>query len=361
MTNYSGNKTELLPLKKSPLYEQVKKALRVYMSNTSSENLPTENELQRMFNVSRITIRRALKELEEEGKLQSVQGSGRVIVRSRKILKTGYIGIVQGPNPEQYQQEILQAADICLKRYRITTALNIIDPKSDDVMERLMLFASKVDGLIFCNFTIKSDDVYAAMKEYLPRCVVLRDPPEKDYPMNSVQEDRVMAFEKIASHLKELGHENIAFIGSVKPNGPRMEGIRRGLGRDLDPELAISSPGWRHNAYTATEELLSRKKYFSAVICNSDTCALGVMEKLLEKGVRIPEDVSVTGYDNIIDSVNYPISLTTAGAERTKLVEKAIDLIFRNSIENPDFPVKTLIEPELKIRASTGKIEGRTF
>ena len=338
------------PLKKSPLHSQVKRALRIHIGNTTADTLPTESELQREFNVSRITVRRALKELEDEGLIQSSQGSGRIIVRSRKSLKTGYIGIVQGKDIQAYQQESLSATDACLKKHRIMTALNILDPKDSDIVERLSLFAQKVDGLIFCNFIVNTGDIYSVLKEHLHKCVVLRDPPNIDYPMNSVQEDRVLAFEKIASHLKSLGHTDIAFIGSAQ-SPLRMDGIRRGLGRDLNPELVIDAPGWRHTAYAATGELLARKKHFSAIICNSDTCALGVMERLIEAGIRIPEDVSITGYDNIADSEHYPVPLTTAGASRMMLAEKAVDLIFRNTADS--FPSKILIEPELIIREST--------
>lgn len=338
------------PLKKSPLHSQVKRALRVHIGSTTCDTLPTESELQREFNVSRITVRRALKELEDEGLIQSVQGSGRVIVRTRPSLKTGYIGIVQGRELQAYQQEILFAVDNYLKKHRIMTAVNVVDPRDPDIEERLSLFAQKVDGLIFCNFIVNSRNLYSVMKEYLYKCVILRDPPHTDYPMHSIQEDRVLAFEKIATHLKLLGHTDIAFIGSAQ--GPfRMEGIRRGLGKELDSDLVIDSPGWRHTAYAAAGELLSRKKYFSAVICNSDTCALGVMERLIEAGIRIPEDVSITGYDNIADAAHYPVPLTTAGASQMLLAEKAVNLIFRNNAAN--FPAKILVEPELVIREST--------
>lgn len=338
------------PLRKSPLHSQVKKALRVFIGSTTADSLPTESELQQKFNVSRITVRRALKELEDEGLIQSIQGSGRVITRSLSPERTGYIGIVQGRELQAYQQEILFAVDSYLKKHRIMTALNVVDPRDPDIEERLSLFAQKVDGLIFCNFIVNNRNLYSVLKEHLHKCVILRDPPHTDYPMHSIQEDRVLAFEKIATHLKLLGHTDIAFIGASK-SSLRMEGIRRGLGRELAPDLVIDAPGWRHTAYAATGELLARKKHFSAIICNSDTCALGVMERLIEAGIRIPEDVSITGYDNIADSAHYPVPLTTAGASRMMLAEKAVDLIFRNTADS--FPSKILIEPELIIREST--------
>ncbi|MFA6717170.1 MAG: GntR family transcriptional regulator [Victivallaceae bacterium] len=356
MTNYKSNETELFPLRKEPLYKQVKKALRVYMSNTTSKVLPTENELQRIFNVSRITVRRALKELEDDGRLKTVQGSGRVVVPPAKQPRTGYVGIVQGEGIAEYQQELIHAVDMCLKKRRITTALNIIDRRFDDIEESLAAFIKKVDGLIFCGFTITGSNVYDIVKDCLPSCVILEDDCSLDYPMNLVQGDRFAGFEKIAAHLKSLGHENIAFIGTASDQ-MRIGGIEKGLGKTLDPELIINAVGWRHTAYIAAEELLMKKKPFSAVICNSDTCALGVMDRLLEAGIKIPDEVSVTGYDNIISSKYCLIPLTTAAAPKIKLAERAVELILQTpeTVDNDGSPAKILIEPELEIRASTGK------
>lgn len=106
--------------------------------------------------------------------------------------------------------------------------------------------------------------------------------------------------------------------------------------------------------FAATKELLKEKKP-DAIFCLYDYCAISVMRAIYSLGLRIPEDISVIGYDNIPISGYLPTSLSTIDTRSKKVGQKATEILI-NKIMNPNTPVQQItVEPELIIRESTSK------
>jgi LacI family transcriptional regulator len=122
-------------------------------------------------------------------------------------------------------------------------------------------------------------------------------------------------------------------------------------GIDWDERFLIESPGSRAQGYRDVAELLRRRLDFTAVVCQNDEHSLGVMERLLEAGLRIPRDVSIVGFDGIAAAADYPVPLTTCGAELKRLARESLALLLGSS--EPGGACRSL-EPRLQIRASTG-------
>ena len=109
---------------------------------------------------------------------------------------------------------------------------------------------------------------------------------------------------QVVDHLLSLGHRHIAHLTGrlTLPERDRLTGYRQALamaGIRVDPHLVVAAGHLRHHGYAAMEKLLARSVDFTAVFAVNDLTALGAMECLQRRGIRVPEDVSVVGFDDI--------------------------------------------------------------
>lgn len=186
----------------------------------------------------------------------------------------------------------------------------------------------------------------------------------------------------IGKHLRELGHERIAFVSSIFDTKQvtrvrRLEGIRSVFSQQgfdpLDSVLVCSPESEIPNArvipegyelgYAMAKRLLDRNEQVTAFVTINDMIAVGVMDAILDTGKRIPEDYSVCGCDNTSVSKYRGISLTSVESYARQTGREAVDILVRkiesgnNLMELEDGPdAVTRIEyfPKLIVRRSTG-------
>ncbi|MFG3506223.1 LacI family DNA-binding transcriptional regulator [Streptomyces sp. NPDC047821] len=165
---------------------------------------------------------------------------------------------------------------------------------------------------------------------------------------------------RLTEHLLELGHRRIGYVaGPVERTTTRhrLEGHRAALeaaGLAGAPDrLIVHGPYDRRSGYDATLELLRREPGLTAIVAANDTVALGACAALREQGLRIPDDVSVAGFDDLPFSVDAVPALTTvrlplheAGARAGRLA---------TGTEAPPPGGIATIGGELMVRASTGR------
>src|SRR6516165_633574 len=176
--------------------------------------------------------------------------------------------------------------------------------------------------------------------------------------------DHNKAAQLVLGHLHELGHREIAVIKgqpSSSDTGARWDGITeaaRELGIELRAELttqlAVDDPS-PQEGYRATKELLSRKVPFTALFAYNDISAVGAIRAIKETGLRVPEDISVVGFDDIREAAYHLPSLTTVRQPLRKIGALAAQaLIDRIEGSNNGHVPGILVAPELVIRESTG-------
>ncbi len=166
------------------------------------------------------------------------------------------------------------------------------------------------------------------------------------------------------NHLIELGHDEIAFMkgSNVSPDTEdRWKAIRevaKELGIRMRAELIIQLEGddaTPQLGYPFAKELLSRKRPFTALFAYNDISAIGSIRAFQEAGLRVPEDVSVVGFDDIRIAVHNDPSLTTVRQPLQKMGEIAARTLL-NRIENhQDWVAEIAIQPEFIVRNSTAK------
>jgi DNA-binding LacI/PurR family transcriptional regulator len=164
------------------------------------------------------------------------------------------------------------------------------------------------------------------------------------------------------SHLLELGHKEIAFMkgSDVSPDSEdRWQGIRevaKELGLRMRAELVVQLEGddaTPQLGYPIAVKLLARKRPFTALFAYNDISAIGSILAFQDAGLRVPEDISVVGFDDIRIAVHNNPSLTTVRQPLERMGETAARILL-DRIENPENWVAEIgIEPELIIRNST--------
>lgn len=164
-------------------------------------------------------------------------------------------------------------------------------------------------------------------------------------------------------HLKELGHKQIAFMrGHVKSSdsADRWAAILKvasELDISIDPDLVIQITSLDSTAqlgYPFAKELLSRGKTFTALFAYNDISALGAIRAFREEGLRVPEDISVIGVDDIQGAAFQVPSLTTVRQPLEQMGVIAAEILINRIESSKKFDRNVAIKPELVVRESTG-------
>ncbi|MEV5975502.1 LacI family DNA-binding transcriptional regulator [Streptomyces sp. NPDC052114] len=190
------------------------------------------------------------------------------------------------------------------------------------------------------------------------RVVLCGRPPAPDTDAVALAFDNRGGGRRITEHLLSLGHRRIGYVAGPEERTTtrhRLEGHRDALaarGVADDPALTIHGPYDRRSGYDATAELLRRAPGLTAVVAANDTVALGACAALRDQGLRIPEDVSVAGFDDLPFSIDAVPALTTVRLPLHEAGARA-GRIAMGKENTPPGGVAT-VHGELMVRGSTG-------
>lgn len=163
-----------------------------------------------------------------------------------------------------------------------------------------------------------------------------------------------------AEHLAGLGHKKIGCIAGSQYSGDsmeRLEGFKAGLkkyGIVLADSLIYHGNYTLESGIECAEKLLNQD--VTAIFAFNDMMALGIMQVAAQKGIKIPEDVSIVGFDDILFSRFFPVPLTTVSQPVLEMSREAVKLLITGSIRDEYKASHILFQPELIIRDSTKKI-----
>lgn len=174
----------------------------------------------------------------------------------------------------------------------------------------------------------------------------------------SVDIDNVPASREVVRYLIELGHCDIAYIGDrygFDSDTERFSGYRQALAAadiPFRPELVLHGDGTPAGGEAAIEQLLSLGRKFTAVFCYDDMTALGVLRALRTRGLRIPQDVSVVGFDDLLIASYTEPALTTIRQPKEHMGRLATQIVL-NVLEGIDGESNIKVPGELVVRQST--------
>ena len=171
-------------------------------------------------------------------------------------------------------------------------------------------------------------------------------------------------------HLKDLGHKEIAFLkGQAESSDSQVRWesiceVAKELDIEIDPKRVVQLFGLDSTpelGYPFGKELLARKVPFTALFAYNDISAIGAIRAFVEAGLRVPEDVSVVGFDDIVSATFCIPSLTTVRQPLKKMGRIAAETLLNRLEERTEFHSEIAVEPELVIRKSTAPVAAMTM
>lgn len=276
--------------------------------------------------VSIATVSRVLNDIDvvnEETKkkvLEAIEKLGyrpNIVARSLKTQRTRTIGVVVPDISSQLYPEIVRGAEDVANIYKYNVMLCNSDFDLEKEKEYLRVLKEKmVDGVIYMSSSLEEDTLNLINE--LDIKTILVETSDKEGALPSVTIDNVKASYDATKYVIDKGRKNIAFIGIEKGEknawGMRYEGYENAL-KDNNIECKESMCYFKNlkpkSGYEGIKEILHRGERVDGVVCASDEIAMGVMNALREEGLRVPEDVSVIGFNNIELSKNFYPRITT--------------------------------------------------
>lgn len=218
--------------------------------------------------------------------------------------------------------------------------------------------SNKADGLILLGYGDYVDFAEKLVKLTEQGTHFVRWGAEvSDVPITAIGSDNFNGGKAVTEHVIRQGRTQLAFLGSASSHAPeffeRYKGHCQALsdnGLTVNPKLQINALYTEDAGYKAANELLDSGESFDAICAACDLIAIGAMRALTERGIKIPDDIAVVGFDDIaVASFTFP-PLTTVKQD-TKLAGELLVESLLSSIEGSDVKT-TLIPPQLIIRKS---------
>lgn len=201
-----------------------------------------------------------------------------------------------------------------------------------------------------------------ALQHSLPLPVIAVAGHKKIEGVTSITLDHKRAAELALHHLYQLGHRQIAFMrgqtfsSDSEDRWNSFMAVAKKLGLEVHPELTVrlevnvSSP---ELGYPVVQQLLAQNRSFTALVSFNDIAAIGAIRAFRDYGLRVPEDVSIVGFDDIQGAAYHNPSLTTIRQPLHSMGVHAARILLQRIQGNKDYPEHIAIVPELIIREST--------
>lgn len=233
-------------------------------------------------------------------------------------------------------------------------------PDREDLVIRRLL-ARRVEGLFVIPVSRLGDSpaIYSELARLKIPLVVLGMPPQSCNGFARVAADETRASREVAQHLIGLGHRRIAFLAgpTVSPSAQaRLEGHRQALrdaGLEADDRLVFQAGSNLEDGFQAALELVRESLGVTAIQAGNDLLAIGALNALLSQGIRVPEDVSVAGFGNILTAEHARVPLTTVREPKFRLGIAAMEVM--QTLLRGEPAESRSLRAELIVRRSTAQ------
>lgn len=281
------------------------------------------------------------------------------LARGLKMSRTFTIGMLVPDLTNPLFPPIVRGLEDRLRQSGLTLVLANTD--NDDAKERSALeamTARRVDGLILATARREYPLLSEIVAARIP--VVLVNRTTDDAVVPSVAGDDHAGIGQAVRHLASLGHRKIAHVGGTQDVSTGVDRYHsflswmRSEGLEVDPRLVVFATWFQEErGATAVEELFRRGAEFTAIVCGNDLIALGAYDVLRERGLKIPDDVSIVGYNDMPFSDKFSPPMTSVRLPHYHIGFKAAEMLI-DAIEEPlGHPSDIRLRPELVVRGST--------
>ena len=354
-----------------PKYYQVRELLKQDIDKGKfkpGEMIPSTPQLMQKYSVSQNTVRQAIASLAQKGILYSDHGRGTFVSNLNNIHKdktetSALIGLLVPSIDRPFvYSEIAASIEVEAHERGYNVLFGNFHHDFVKMKKYIASFAARnVDGIILVPCMTNESTEYEKKNATLIRLLerysipfILLDGYSETIKTDSVSMDNERAGFIVTEHLIKQGYKRIAFVkGSYMTSvKDRMKGYAKALnhyGLKFNKNLILKNTASQINSF------LSSGSGIDAFVCAHDGIAVKVLEMAGKKGLNVPSDIGVAGFDANASFLNTPIPLTSIHQPVSDIGEKTADLLFdkiegkRNKVE------RIFMEPELVVRISSLK------
>jgi LacI family transcriptional regulator len=303
--------------------------------------------LNRFSNVSEDTRARVNAAVDELG---YVPHAG---ARSLSLARTGAIGVVLPNIHGEFFSEIVRGMDRLATERGYLLLLSNMHALAGEAQAVLKAMRGRVDGLIVMAPHLEDEEFTTALPRGTPAVLVNTRAEVRDRP--AIRLDNAAGARSVAEHLIATGRRRIVHISGPIGNidaEERAESFRQTLkGHDEIDSVIVQGDFYEESGGAAVAALIDAGHSFDAIFAANDMMAIGAMEALRAKGIKVPEDVAVAGFDDV--PLASHLELTTVRVRIAELGERAIERLVRMLEGEEDDIGEELHAPELVVRGST--------
>lgn len=365
-------KVAFMPIKfdnPRPLYLQIADHIKKKIAGGEykiGEKLPSQRQLSEFYGVSSITIRKAISSLVHDGVLYSRVGKGLYVARKTPpadLSRHKSIGLVLNEIKNPFFSLILHGIEQKLSENGFNLLFSNSSNKLEKEEKHIQHFIELgVDGLIVASLTHifrASNLIRNLLRDGFPVVMISFILDEDVYYVGT---DHQRGAFLATEHLIQLGHSRVAYIGGeegsllskVREKGFRQALLKHNL--SIEEKHIFHSPLFRQDyqsGYIVGSNFVHLSEKPTGVFVYKDMVAIGFEQALLDKGLRVPEDVAIVGFDDIEHAKFCTVPLTTIHQDTDKIGSLAAEKIIR-LIQKETVPVQEILKPKLVIRQSCG-------
>ncbi|BAH08365.1 LacI family DNA-binding transcriptional regulator [Clostridium kluyveri] len=241
-----------------------------------------------------------------------------IVARSLKTQKTRTIGIIIPDISNQFYPEIVRGAEDVANIYDYNIMLCNTDLDMEKETEYLKVLKEKMsDGVLYMSNSLEEDMLNLIKQLQIPMVLVETTNDKEDIPSVTIDNEKA-AYDGV-TYLINKGNRKIAYIGAsedmANASAVRYKGYKKALEENnlqVDKNRTYFSNLKAKDGYEGINKILDRVDV-DAIFCSSDEIAMGAINALRDRGIKVPEDVDVMGFDNIYSaSIFYPKLTTVA-------------------------------------------------
>lgn len=269
--------------------------------------------------------------------------------------KTRTLGVIIADNNNPFYAEVLSGieAEAKANNYHIILTNTRRNYQEEENAIDLLL-AKQVDGLLIAPVQEKNEDIYKLIDSKIPFVVVGRD--YENLSVDAVYSDESKGGYLAAEYLIKKGYKNISYIGGYTYKSParrRLEGYKKALtdyGIPVKESLIKIGDIDIEDGYSYTKDLFDQGIDFQAIFAYNDMMAFGAIKAIKERGLKIPEDIGVVGYDNILFSSLVSPPLTTVNLKKVELGRESVRLLLSKINGHRKKDKKIVLDVDLIVR-----------
>lgn len=278
------------------------------------------------------------------------------LARNLRGWTSNIIGVIVDDVASPYFNEVIKGINeeaLRLGYYVFLFSSDMNHEREIKVLE--LLQRMRVNGIIFHPIDLNKELIEYLDKTVVP--IVLIDVQCDNYKYDIICNDDRLGMKEITLYALNKSYRNIVFMNIREESVPaveRLAGVYDALAEaGLDKSFIKVYTNTHNNAYGLTRSLMLQSNRPDCLLCGNDMVATQAMEAVFDVGLSVPDDVAITGYDDVSYARVLRVPLTTVSQPKALAGRQCVELLHRRIVNNgPDHPVKLILKPEIIIRKS---------